>query len=162
MRATANLAQRSARFSRHYHKSILTVLLLTLSSSPHAQADPKKSPAALPAEYTVEHLTNDVELPDLPAYPNNKRKLISALSFPNVSGGPCYVFRYGANEDSKQILDWYCAALKNYNWKIERADRSVVIATNKTGSWCNVIVQTAKNGERTRFEVQYRVSGKVN
>lgn len=103
-------------------------------------------------------LSQDVTLPDMPAFPG-QYKFSSGLMFPNIPGGPAYHLRYSTPSDGTQIIEWYKNSLPSYGWKINSSGAGVVRAT-KDRNHCTISLRSPLADEKNCIEIHFRMAKK--
>jgi hypothetical protein len=110
-------------------------------------------------EFRATHISNMVELPDLPTYPVNIQ-FQRGILFPNAGGGESYTLQFSVHEAPEDVLNWYGGALKSFGWTMQGslATRRSIGAL-KNGNLCQVMVLVpSQAGFRSDVLLRYKVN----
>jgi hypothetical protein len=148
-------------------KSGFLLALLALSSTLAATAAPANAvapassqaktprPATADQEYKFERLKAPVTLPNLPNYPG-RATFITGLRYPYAKAGQRVGLTYGTLEQAPQILEWYRETLKNYQWKIGKAETDNAVLASLNGNVVTVSVTPSTTPNyRSQLEISY-------
>lgn len=126
-----------------------TMLTKTLRKAP--------PPHRVTDEFKANVLKKQPDLPNLPSFHGKNTKVISAIQYSNVQGGPAYNIRLVTDEDEVQVIQWYESNLSGAGWKTSTNGRTITgVAKNGDSCWVKIIPGN-KAGSKTTININYRM-----
>ncbi len=114
-------------------------------------------PPRVTDEFKANVLKNQPDLPNLPSFHGKNTKVISAIQYSNIQGGPAYNIRLITDEDEVQVIQWYESNLSGAGWKTTTNGRTITgVARNGDSCWVKIIPGN-KVGSKTTININYRM-----